>query len=264
LNPPAGIICLDLDGVSLETDGLHVWFSDAVAAALNEAVRRGMVWCSNSGRRPDYQFGVIQACRALESLPFAILSGERYIHDIHSSRSALLPRRPYNDRSQSIAVNFAPLAKLALEPYLADIHARYPGAEFYPSDEFVGWQIASADAAAALVAELRERLRPLPEAQVLRNGGWIIVTHATFGKGHVLAEAASAIGVLREHILAVGDQPNDLGMLDGRAARYVGCPSNADDEVKATVEAAGGWIADAPGCAGTVQLIERFLGQCAR
>jgi hydroxymethylpyrimidine pyrophosphatase-like HAD family hydrolase len=85
-----------------------------------------------------------------------------------------------------------------------------------------------------------------------------VVTHADFGKGRVLATAVADLGVPRERILAIGDQPNDLDMLDGRVAGYVGCPGDADDAVLATVRRAGGWVADQPGTTGTAHLIRRF------
>ena len=62
-----------------------------------------------------------------------------------------------------------------------------------------------------------------------------------------------------EAILAVGDQHNDLDMLDGTVAGYVGCPADADAVILETVRAAHGWIAETPGSAGTAALIDRFV-----
>lgn len=256
--PPAAVICLDLDGTGVEHDGIHAWFSDSVARAINEAARRGAVWCANSGRSADNQMGMIQACRELEAMPIAILSGERYIHDFHHTGFALVPRQPNNDLAKQKARELAPRTKAALEPKLADLEAKFGLVEWHPRAEFVAWLLTDTTDQVAFTQEVQRLLHCVPDAQVLRNGRWVVVTHADFGKGRVLATAVADLGVPRERILAIGDQPNDLDMLDGRAAGYVGCPSDADQKIIETVRRAGGWVADHSGTAGTADLIRRF------
>ncbi|HUU82617.1 MAG TPA: HAD hydrolase family protein [Phycisphaerae bacterium] len=255
---PTALICLDLDGTSVEHDGTHVWFSEEVARAINEATHRGAAWCANSGRSADNQMGIIQACRELEILPTAILSGERYIHDFHPTGFALMARQPDNDLAKQKARDLAPRAKAALEPELPGLEARFGPAEWHPRAEFVAWLLADACDHAAFAEEVQRLLQDLPDAQVLRNGRWVVVTHADFGKGRVLGTLAGGLGVPRERVLAVGDQPNDLDMLDGRVAAYVGCPLDADGAIVETVSRVGGWVADQPATAGTAALIRRF------
>jgi hydroxymethylpyrimidine pyrophosphatase-like HAD family hydrolase len=60
-------------------------------------------------------------------------------------------------------------------------------------------------------------------------------------------------------VLAVGDQFNDLTMLDGRSALHVGCPRDAQPEVCTLVRRAGGVVASEPGPAGTVQVLRCFI-----
>lgn len=256
---PGAIVCLDLDGTAVDFDALHAWFADGVADAVNAAVRHGAAWCPNSGRHAHNQYGMIQACRRLEALPFAVLAGERYIFDVDRASGALRARQPYNRLAKHKAREVTPRVSEVLRPHLADIAARGPLAEYFPSEEFVGWLLDESADPAAFVSYVRTLLAPVKEAQVLRNGRWVIVIHADFGKGRVLADAAEALGVPHGRILAVGDQQNDLDMLDGRCAAFVGCPGDADAEVKSAVERAGGWIADAPGAAGTSALIHRFI-----
>jgi hydroxymethylpyrimidine pyrophosphatase-like HAD family hydrolase len=255
---PSAIVCLDLDGTSLDHDGLHVWFAPAVAQAINEASRRGAVWCPNSGRTAENQMGIVQACRELETMPTAILAGERYVYDVHRTGQILKPRQPGNESARRKAKELAPLTRAALEPSLAELKAQFGPAEWYPREEFVAWLLTDTTDPTAFVEAVQRLLQPLPQAQVLHNGRWVVVTHADFGKGRVLAAVAAGLDVPRERILAIGDQPNDLDMLDGRVAAYVGCPSDAAAAIKATVRNAGGWIADKPGTAGTADLIRRF------
>ena len=257
--PPSAIICLDLDGTSVEHDDIHAWFSDAVAAELNEAAHRGAVWCANSGRHADNQYGMIQACRTLAVLPFAILAGERYIFDVRPATGVMRQRQPHNRLTKQKARDLNPRVKEVLTPHLAEVEAEFAVAEYFPSEEFVGWLLAESADPVVFADRITALLAPVSEAQVVRNGQWVIVLHADFGKGRVLAEAAQKLGVPRDRILAVGDQHNDVDMLDGRRAVFVGCPSDADAQVVAAIRRAGGWIADKPGPAGTARLIRRFV-----
>jgi hydroxymethylpyrimidine pyrophosphatase-like HAD family hydrolase len=260
------MICVDLDGTAVDSDRLHAWFSEDVAEALNAAVRRGAVWCTNSGRHAHNQFGMIQACRALEVLPVAILAGERYIYDVNPITGTMRSREPYNQRAKHKSLELSPRVQGALAPQLRDLEAAYGVAEYFPAAEYTGWLLEPGADAVAFAAAVRTHLAAMTEAQVLRNGAWVLVIPAEFGKGRVLADLAAGLGVGREYILALGDQHNDLDMLEGRHAGHVGCPADADPEVRQTIRAARGWVAGQPGSSGTAGLIRRFtdLVMCQR
>ncbi len=257
--PPSAIICLDLDGTTVEYDALHAWFSEAVAEELNAAVRRGVVWCTNSGRNAHNQYGMVQSCRPLAALPFAVLAGERYIYDVHPTTGAMRSREPYNRLAKQKARELSPRVQEALAPHLVELETRFARGEYFPASDFVGWLLDESADPPAFAEYVRTLLVSVDDAQVLRNGRWVLVIHADFGKGRVLTEAARALGVPRQRILALGDQHNDVDMLEGRYAAFVGCPADADPTARAAVERAGGWVADQPGVAGTCQLIRRFV-----
>jgi len=260
-HPPSAIICLDLDGTCVEHDPTHAWFSEMVAAQINAAVRHGAAWCTNSGRNAHNQHGMIQACRALSVPPFAILANECYIYDVHPVTCAMRPRQPYNNLSKQKALDMIPRVKEVLGQHLAALEADFAVAEYFPSTEFVGWLLDETADPVVFARRVRTLLAPMGDTQVLRNGQWVVISHAEFGKGKVLTEAARGLGVPRERILAIGDWHNDLDMLDGRCTGYVGCPADADAEVRAVVRHAGGWIADEPGPAGTCTLLRRFVNE---
>jgi hydroxymethylpyrimidine pyrophosphatase-like HAD family hydrolase len=62
----------------------------------------------------------------------------------------------------------------------------------------------------------------------------------------------------REQIFAAGDHHNDISMLDGRFAACSACPANAIPEVKAAVEAAGGYVASKYHGAGVHEALRFF------
>jgi hydroxymethylpyrimidine pyrophosphatase-like HAD family hydrolase len=79
------------------------------------------------------------------------------------------------------------------------------------------------------------------------------------GKGNALRQFAAARGYVPGDILAIGDQFNDLNMLDGTAAQHVGCPANSIREVVETVRRAGGHVAVSEGPLGTMEIIRTLV-----
>jgi len=259
--PPSALISLDFDGTSVETDGKHFWFSELVAEGLNEAARRGAVWCTNSGRGPGSQIGMVQACRRLEAMPLAVLSGERHIHYLRSSGSALVPKQPYNDLATEKAKALIARVRERTQDQLSEMGAHFELADWNPQGEYLAWLLKDSGSVAAFVTRLEEALASIDQVQILRNGHWVVVTHSDFGKGVILEELAAEIQVPRDRILAIGDQQNDLDMLDGRVAAFVGCPADADPEVIKAVRDADGWVSDYNGAEGTADLLHRFVAQ---
>lgn len=249
------LICLDLDGTAADHAGPHTWLADHVVDVLNEVGQRGVRWCVNSGRSFQNQIGMIQACRPLVNMPVALLSGERFIHWT-GERS--LSHEPFNTLMRTRLEKMYPQVTAALGPHLERLRATYQFNYEQDTDLIIGWNLNTRPHTETFITELRTLLAGVPDAQILQNATWVIVTHREAGKGVVLAEAARHLGIAREQILAIGDHLNDLDMLDGRAAAHVGCPADSDPEVKAIVRRAGGMIASAEHTRGTVEIIRRM------
>jgi hydroxymethylpyrimidine pyrophosphatase-like HAD family hydrolase len=100
-----------------------------------------------------------------------------------------------------------------------------------------------------------------PDFDFQRNAIYLRFSHRDYTKGTALRELARELGVERERILAVGDNHNDLSMLDGAHAAMVACPANAVPEVRQAVEAAAGWVSEHPDALGTADGIVYFLAR---
>jgi HAD superfamily hydrolase (TIGR01484 family) len=106
---------------------------------------------------------------------------------------------------------------------------------------------------------MRERL---PAFSYQRNTVYLRFCHADYSKGAALGELARLLELSRDEICAAGDHHNDIAMLDGTVARWVACPSNSADEVKATVRNAGGYVARGACGAGVVEALIYFGDGC--
>ncbi len=251
------LVCLDLDGTAVDFDDDHAWIADEIVELLNEIGERGAAWCTNSGRSAQNQFGLVQACRPLVNMPVALLAGERHIYWL---KPTYRPHEPFNSIMTRRMEELHPQVVAALAPYRGRLRATYTFTYEQDDDRVVGWNLADREQVPELIADLREILAGVADAQVLSNGTWVIITHVEAGKSVVLAETARQLGLSREEILAVGDQMNDVDMLTGRTAAHVGCPADASDVVKHTVRSAGGIVSDLPHTRGTADVIRRAFG----
>ncbi len=250
------LICVDLDGTVLDFDDLHCWFADDFVEVLNILGERGVRWCTNSGRNHQNQLGLIQACRPMRNMPVAIGAGERFIYWFEPLYHA---HEPFNTDMRNMLDELNPKVHAALDPHRERLRREFSFIEEFDRDKIVGWKLSDEAQAPALVEEYERILADVPDAQVLRNHEWVIANHVRAGKGILLEEIAGKLGIPQERILAVGDQDNDRDMLTGRAAKYVGCPNDAGEEIKAAVLAAGGIVSKKEHTAGTVDIIKQLF-----
>ncbi len=92
-----------------------------------------------------------------------------------------------------------------------------------------------------------------------RNSIYLRFSHRSYNKGSGLVEAAERWGITPEHILAVGDNFNDLSMLQPEVSAACGCPANAVDPVKEFIRQRGGKVAGKPGAEGVVEVLGHYF-----
>mgnify|MGYP006280316217 CR=1 FL=1 len=92
-----------------------------------------------------------------------------------------------------------------------------------------------------------------------RNSVYLRFCHINYHKGSALAELSRLLGVDRQRIFAIGDNHNDIPMLDGSAAAMTACPGNSVHEVRAAVRQSGGYVARHHASAGVVEAIGHFV-----
>jgi len=92
-----------------------------------------------------------------------------------------------------------------------------------------------------------------------RNGIYLRFSHHEFNKGTCLLDVAARWGQGPESILAVGDNHNDLSMLQPEVCESCGCPSNAVPEVQDWVTERGGKVASKPGSEGVMEILGHYF-----
>jgi len=253
------LLSLDFDGTILDyvDDGpvLHA----AIIGILNDLRFRGIAWLANSGRSLDEVKQIVgrSTHHGLIHLPQALLCLESMIYECLGP--IVRPMQSWNDRMVEILRELHQRVQVALEPRLDEIRARFTS-EIYMAELYAAFNLPEAEKMPEeLCNQLRNWLRDVEGIMLTRNGRWVAVHSAHAGKGNVLRAYSARAGFDFDEILAVGDDFNDLTMLDGTAAGFVGCPADAIDEVKMAVRMAGGHVAENPGPPGTAEVIRRFI-----
>ncbi|MGJ8696462.1 MAG: HAD family hydrolase [Verrucomicrobiaceae bacterium] len=121
--------------------------------------------------------------------------------------------------------------------------------------------IAGSEDEMAGIIKFYESLPKVDSLGYERNGVYLRFTHTDFRKGTGLREAAARWGVMPGHILAVGDNFNDISMLGADVCGACGCPGNAVPAVKELVKARGGKVALKEGSRGVMEVLGYYFNQ---
>lgn len=258
MQPPATIelVSLDFDGTILSYDVPDGVLHPEIIALLNEIEPHGVRWCANSGRDFPDQREVVERSRmrGLKHLPVAYICREATVHlrDGQNHR----PLEPWNELAHRRLRECHAVVRERLGAQIDKIRDDYDPLLCVVDELATAFLVRDHQVAArSLFRELEQALSGLDDVLLSLNGGWVAVNHRDLGKGNALKEFARHAGVKRERILAIGDHHNDLTMLTGEAAGFVGCPGDAITEVQETVTRAGGRVAQLPGPLGTAEII---------
>jgi hydroxymethylpyrimidine pyrophosphatase-like HAD family hydrolase len=258
--PRVHLVCLDFDGTVMAYDEKPGFLHPAVVEVLNGLKELDIAWCTNSGRGEENQRQILDmsAARGLKHLPAALLCGESLIFKRRGAE--YLPSEPWNSAVRRHLRSFHRRVQHLIKGKLEDWTARYQPT-VYTGEEYTTLLVGEEEnKPERLFGELRKWvLASVPRSMVSRNGGWMTILPDHLGKGRVLETYVGGSGFSREETLAVGDHFNDISMLDGSAVECVGCPGDAIPDVIRAVSDAGGYVAQAGGPEGAVEVIRHFL-----
>jgi HAD superfamily hydrolase (TIGR01484 family) len=223
---------------------------------FRELRSRGVMWAVNTGRELHHiEDGLREFNFPIE--PDFVLTAEREVFH-REPGGAWKDFGDWNERCYRAHDELFERSRMLLDDigeYLrkdAKAHAIFEG------DRMVGLAAESdAEMDRICVFLENERLR-VPGFHFMRNTVYVRFCHEDFSKGTALGELGRLLNIGPEHTFAAGDHYNDLPMLDGRHAKWVMCPANSVEAVKATVKAAGGYIAKGECSVGVVEALRHF------
>jgi HAD superfamily hydrolase (TIGR01484 family) len=221
----------------------------------------GVIWAVNTGRSVDLlESGLVDLEFPIQ--PDFILTSERDIFRPASNGAAKW--EPFGDWNERVAREHAELFQSA-ESVLAEVvdfvNQKTKARLLYHSAGLEGL-VAENEEELDRVTKFIDRARAKqPKFHYQRNTVYLRFCHADYHKGAALAELSRLLGIPRDEIFAAGDHHNDVSMLDGRFAKYAACPANAIPEVKAAVEAAGGYVATKTFGAGVHEALRKITGR---
>jgi hydroxymethylpyrimidine pyrophosphatase-like HAD family hydrolase len=255
------LICLDFDGTIMVYDEEPGFFHPGVIDALNELAGRGIQWCTNSGRNKESQLIILEKTRprGLQHMPVALLCSECMIYE--KKNGHYVAQEPWNTSTMVSLRQFHAGLQELLKPRLDVWNEKYRPTVYLGDTHSVFFLSEEGDHLVRFMEELRPVVANQPKSMVTRNAGWINIMPNHLGKGNTLRGFLELKGIRPEEALAVGDHYNDLSMLDGSAARHVGCPANAMPDVAAAIRSAGGCVATKDGPEGTLEIIRHYLDQ---
>ncbi|OGV61970.1 MAG: hypothetical protein A3K18_06495 [Lentisphaerae bacterium RIFOXYA12_64_32] len=89
--------------------------------------------------------------------------------------------------------------------------------------------------------------------ELMANPARLIVYPAILGKDKNLCEALRISGIPPDAVVAAGDEPADIAMMQSHAAKYGLCPGNAHEKLKAHVAAGSGGVGRMLCCDGVME-----------
>ena len=121
--------------------------------------------------------------------------------------------------------------------------------------------IASSDLEMDKILDFVESLSRPGDLTFERNSIYLRFSHRRFSKGTGLVEAADRWGIGPDRILAVGDNFNDMSMLQPEVCEACGCPANSVVAVRDFVKYRGGHVASKPGSLGVMEIMRHYFDQ---
>ena len=236
---PIQLLSTDFDGTILD------WDCDAKSALpffdlVGDWQKQGLIWAINTGRSiPQLEDALRMPDFPIQ--PDYIITTERAVH--HRGPNSWEDFGDWNRKCDE-AHRQLQIEAAAIYMELESYAKRQRGMMLQTTDGEVEGIISTNEAQMDEAVAYLENLRvALPHLNWQRNSVYLRFCHIDYHKGSALLELARLLEISHADTFAAGDNFNDLPMLDGSAAKWVACPSNAVPDVKSCIKNNGGFIA---------------------
>ena len=214
--PTIYLVTVDMDGTLLHNDKS---ISDYTINVLRKIVEKGILLVPASGRPLNGMKAAV--LNNVKGIKYAICSNGAMLMDVQ--------------KEKSISETGIPIEK-ALEalkyPYIRFSEGTVKNlGEFLRTSGVNVMKMGAYILTDELAQKLLEKGSPIPGIAFLRSGDGIIELNSTnASKGNALCILCEKLGIQLENVLAIGDNENDISML--QAAGISAAMRNAEDDVK--------------------------------
>jgi predicted mannosyl-3-phosphoglycerate phosphatase (HAD superfamily) len=249
------LLSMDFDG-TLIRDWAPPPFPEVLVNALNRLREHGVSIAVNTGRSVHLVEQGLE-CTGFPIRPDFALTTEREV--FRWTESGWEDFGAWNARClEDHGILYGKIASLLLE-IEEHVQCKTCARVYREEKRFSGIVAQTTLEMDSIVRFIDERREPFPEFAYQRNSVYLRFCHVSYHKGAALAELQRLLGVAIDETFAAGDNFNDLPMLDGLFAKFVACPSNAIEEVKAAVRRQGGFVAAQDSGAGIAEALQHFF-----
>lgn len=270
------LISTDFDYTLVNPDQTD-YFERRLIETIQHLQSKGVIWALNTGRTPSWLQDGIRAMR-FPILPDYTLTTERTVHRVNvhgptpfheDSKWHWEDVGEWNAQSiQHLEVMYA-ASKPLVDKFLVFLESETKSSPIFESiatiipepTEYLTGVLAHSEQEADLIEHyIRTKMQPLlPELGYQRNTVYLRLCHIHYHKGAALGELTRVLGLTADQVFAVGDQYNDISMLDGKYAKHVACPGNSIEPVKTLVASQEhGYVAQNICGGGVVEALERL------
>lgn len=192
-------------------------------------------------------------------LPDFVIAREREIY-FPGQFGRWVPHDEWNQKCERDHHKLFRKSKRALAKVRKYVEAK-TSASWVSEDQAAAEIVATSNREMDEIQSFIENLSKHSDLTFERNSIYLRFSHREYNKGSGLVEAADRWGIGSDRILAVGDNFNDLSMLQPEICDACGCPSNAVREVRDYVSNRGGKVADSPGSVGVMEVMGHYFDQ---
>ncbi|MCP4848805.1 MAG: HAD family phosphatase [Verrucomicrobiaceae bacterium] len=252
------LLCFDFDGTFIDPSSPSL-IDPSLKQALDEMRQRGALFVINTGRSLfDAVTGINQS--GLRDFPDYLITCEREIHEPNAFRRWIdlgnWNKHCRKDHEKLFHKHRKLLQKIT---------------DFVEKESNANW-IAEPEEPAGIIASNNGEMDDLCtfidkailndgaiQLSYERNSIYLRFSHALYNKGSALKEIGRKLKIKPSSTFAIGDNYNDLTMLQENVASMISCPGNSIPEIKEEITKRGGYVARESCGAGVAEAIAYFF-----
>lgn len=262
---PIRLISTDFDGTLLEVEAAPLVPSQLIDK-ITLLCEQGAVWAINTGRSLDLTLMGLKE-GGFPITPEYILANEREIYvargDGGTTPADWEPLGDWNQRCYRALEEMHHAAGNLIRRACDAFEKSGGGKVVHEHGRPAGVIASTIKGMDAFCETLNFLSGSQPLLGYQRNSIYLRFSHSGYDKGSSLRHLAAHLGIARDQIFAVGDQHNDLPMLEARNAGMLACPLNAIESVRQRVLDHGGYVAESPYGFGVLEALNHFDGTAA-